>query len=297
MSESTARAFYAESNWGNLWGEKGPLYDPVTGHKGHDVRAAGRTLVPALRGGRVTATYRHPVIGWVVAVEHAPGDIDGYCHVILPLVDVGDVVDAFQPIARIATWGDYTGTAWGGPHLHLVNASATARIHMGPTRDPAPIIASQLFGFAGGGGVPIESEEDDMFTDADRKQLAELVNRRTMLELIVTPEGTVWWCVNRVIRYAVPSSAQLTAYQAHLRGRGLPDAIQRKTLEESRAYGAPVFDNQIDRIAAAVDAVISDEEILAAATAGSAGEADLAPVIEVLKRLPDEFIEKLKSKL
>lgn len=297
MTEAAARAFYAESNWGNLWGEKGPLYDPIAGHKGHDIRAAGRSLVPALRSGRITSIYRHPVIGWVMAIEHAPGDVDGYCHVILPLVDVGDEVDQFEPIARIATWGDYTGTAWGGPHLHLVNATSTARIHMGPTRDPAPIIASQLFDFAGGGGVPIESEEDDMFSDKDRAHLQELVNRRTMLDLIATPDGTVWWCVNRAIRYAIPSSAQLATYQAHMRGRGLSDQIQRKTLEEARAYGAPVFENQIDRIAAAVDAVVSDEAILAAATAGSAGEADLAPVIEVLKRLPDEFIAKLKSKL
>ena len=145
--------------------------------------------------------------------------------------------------------------------------------------------------------IPIESEEDDMFSDKDRAHLQELVNRRTMLDLIATPDGTVWWCVNRAIRYAIPGSAQLAVYQAHMRGRGLSDEISRKTLDEARAYGAPVFENQIDRIAAAVDAVISDEAILAAATAGSAGEADLAPVIEALKRLPDEFIAKLKAKL
>ena len=200
MAESTARAFYAEANWGNLWGEKGPLYDRITGHKGHDIRAAGRSLVPALRGGRVTAIYRHPVIGWVVAIEHARGDVDGYCHVILPLVEVGDIVDEFEPIARIATWGDYTGTAWGGPHLHLVNASATARIHLGPTRDPAPIIRRVLpdLDFADGGSTPIDSEEDDM----------------AHFDLIKTPDGTVWWCVNRATRYAIPNGDALTTYQA-----------------------------------------------------------------------------------
>lgn len=162
MDTAAARAFYAEESWGNRWAIKGPLYDPVTGHKGLDIAAAGRAIVPALRPGRVAAIYRHPVIGWVIAIEHAAGDIDGYCHVTQPLVAVGDRIDQWDDLARVATWGNYTGSAWRGPHIHLVNAATVQRIHMGPTRDPAPIIRAQLLALAGGGTTPIDPEEDDM---------------------------------------------------------------------------------------------------------------------------------------
>lgn len=57
-------------------------------------------------------------------------------------------------------------------------------------------------------------------------------------ELIKTPDGTVWYCVNRIHRYPIPSVRQLETYQAHLRDLGLSDRIVSKSHEDIKAYGA-----------------------------------------------------------
>lgn len=78
--------------------------------------------------------------------------------------------------------------------------------------------------------IPIESEEDDM----------------PHFDLIKTPDGTVWWCVNRVSRYAIPNGDALTTYQAFAReftGSELP--IRDKSHAQILAYGAPVYASPI----------------------------------------------------
>lgn len=57
-------------------------------------------------------------------------------------------------------------------------------------------------------------------------------------ELIKTPDGTVWYCVNRIHRYPIPSVRQLETYQAHLRDLGQSDRIVSKSHEDIKAYGA-----------------------------------------------------------
>lgn len=134
--------------------------------------------------------------------------------------------------------------------------------------------------------IPIESEEDDVMT--------------TTLELVKTPDGTVWWCVDRVTRYAIPGGAQLATYEAHLKNLGRPTGIVEKSHAEIKAYGAAVYDNGIARIASAVDAVIADEAIQAAVAAGGVGgsdPADLRPLLEQLGRLPAEVVAELKARL
>lgn len=76
---------------------------------------------------------------------------------------------------------------------------------------------------AGTGSTPIPTEED-------------IVIR----ELIKTPDGTVWYCVNRIHRYPIPSVRQLQTYQAHLRDLGQSDRIVSKSHEDIKAYGAIV---------------------------------------------------------
>lgn len=74
--------------------------------------------------------------------------------------------------------------------------------------------------------IPIESEEDDM----------------PHFDLIKTPDGTVWWCVNRATRYAIPNADALATYQAFAReftGSDLP--IRDKTHSQILAYGAPFY--------------------------------------------------------
>ena len=78
--------------------------------------------------------------------------------------------------------------------------------------------------------IPIESEEDDM----------------PHFDLIKTPDGTVWWCVNRATRYAIPNADALATYQAFAReftGSDLP--IRDKTHSQILAYGAPVYASPI----------------------------------------------------
>lgn len=94
--------------------------------------------------------------------------------------------------------------------------------------------------------IPIESEEDDM----------------AHFDLIKTPDGTVWWCVNRATRYAIPNGDALATYQAfakELTGSDLP--IRDKSHAQILAYGAPVYaspvvaSNDTPAILAALDAL------------------------------------------
>ena len=65
-------------------------------------------------------------------------------------------------------------------------------------------------------------------------------------DLIKTPDGTVWWCVNRATRYAIPNGDALTTYQAFAReftGSELP--IRDKSHAQILAYGAPVYASPI----------------------------------------------------
>lgn len=138
-------SFYSKSNWGNLWGIKGPFYGPA-GHRGHDIKAAARTAVPALRAGRVVTVRRSTVLGNVVEIQVATGDVDGYAHITGTKVLLGQQVAAGQTIGLIAGWSDFHGTSWAGPHLHLTNGAAVGAVFSGPTRNPAPIIEKVLAG-------------------------------------------------------------------------------------------------------------------------------------------------------
>lgn len=101
-------------------------------------------------------------------------------------------------------------------------------------------------------GNPTPPEiEDDMFTDQDR---ALLNSSRPIRELIRTPDGTVWYCYERLIRYAIPSERNLNTYRAHLANLGYSNNVQEKSAVDIQAYGAPVFADEIARTASAVDA-------------------------------------------
>ena len=106
--------------------------------------------------------------------------------------------------------------------------------------------------------IPIESEEDDM----------------AHFDLIKTPDGTVWWCVNRATRYAIPNGDALATYQAFAReftGADLP--ITSKSHAQILAYGAPVYASPI---------VASN---------------DTPTILAAIKAQPAEFIEALKAAL
>lgn len=106
--------------------------------------------------------------------------------------------------------------------------------------------------------IPIESEEDDDMTT---------------FELIKTPDGTVWWCVNRVTRYAIPGSRQLATYQAHLENLGLPTRIVDKSHDDIKAYGAPVYASPV------------------------VASSDTPAILAAIQALPAKTIEALKAAL
>ena len=104
--------------------------------------------------------------------------------------------------------------------------------------------------------TPIESEEDDM----------------PHFDLVKTPDGTVWWCVNRVTRYAIPNATALATYQAfhkELTGRDIPIVAKA----DASAYGAPVYASPI------------------------VASSDAPAILAAIKALPAQTIEALKAAL
>lgn len=184
--------------------------------------AGSRRVYSAHPGTVVDAGYSSAP-GNYVLVDIGDGKRLRYIHLSRIDVRVGQKVGYSTPIGVMGDTG--TSTAPGQVHLHLDLFDGPYRIN------PEPYLTLP-FGhtgpvFAGGASpIPIESEEDDM----------------AHFDLIKTPDGTVWWCVNRATRYAIPNGDALTTYQAfakELTGSELP--IRDKTHAQILAYGAPVY--------------------------------------------------------
>jgi len=93
-------------------------------------------------------------------------------------------------------------------------------------------------------------------------------------DLIKTPDGTVWWCVNRATRYAIPNGDALTTYQAFAReftGSELP--IVDKSHAQILAYGAPVYASPV------------------------VASTDTAAILAAVKALPAATVKALKEAL
>lgn len=147
-------------------------------------------------------------------------------------------------------------------------------------REPWHIEYVGSLNWAGTPGTPINpGTEDDMFTDQDR---ALLNSSRPIRELVRTPDGTVWYCYERLIRYAIPAERNLNTYRAHLRALGYDDTVYPKSATDINAYGAPVYADQMNRIAGAVDTRLKPR--FDAIPAGQAG--DMKPVLDAIGKLP-----------
>lgn len=143
------------------------------------------------------------------------------------------------------TFGDYrTGLTYRGWSMaYGSNAAMTA--------DDVGSFAPGTAGFRFG----TEDGEDDMI----------------MRELIEGPDGTVWYCYERVLRFAIPKPKNLLTYQAHLQSLGHSTAIVKKSAEDLNAYGSPVYANPLRMFATSIDGVIGNEAILTAVEGLSAG--------------------------
>lgn len=138
--------FYALERWGNLEGIIDPRFYGATGHRGHDIYCGPHEAIPALRAGRIAVAQYSAFIGNVVVLEVAPGDFDGYCHLVntFDKDDIGKWVKQGAKVGEAATYGDKTGSTWGGPHLHLTNGPLKTSVFNDPRRNPAPIIRAVL---------------------------------------------------------------------------------------------------------------------------------------------------------
>lgn len=105
---------------------------------------------------------------------------------------------------------------------------------------------------------------DDVGGFALRTALSALIEEEDMImrELIEGPDGTVWFCYERVLRFAIPKPRNLATYQAHLRSLGNSDAIVKKSAADLSAYGSPVYADPLMMFSRSVDGVIGNEAIL-----------------------------------
>lgn len=92
--------------------------DPLTGrlsiHKGVDFAAKAGSDVVAVAGGVVTGSGRRSGYGNVVQISHADGYVTLYAHNQSNLVQVGDLVQRGQVIAKVGSTGRSTGY-----HVHF----------------------------------------------------------------------------------------------------------------------------------------------------------------------------------
>lgn len=197
-----------------------------------------------------------------------------------PSVEPGQSVTARTRFGTAGQSGNAEGITWNGLiHPHVEVRRVSNNLLQNPRTVLAPLDRSSL---AGGGGTPINPGDDDMFTDADRA----LLNRsRPIRELVRTPDGTIWYCYERLIRYAIPSERNLNTYRAHLANLGYDNNVQEKSAVDIQAYGAPVFSDGIARTASSVDARLAPR--FTAIPGGTGGAAvDLAPVLDAIANVP-----------
>lgn len=188
-------------------------------HQGIDQYAPAGQPSRLRKAARITAVSYTALAGFLVYYRHLDDDHQVFeCHFqSRPPVTPGRE----YPARTIVGLTGRTGNAQNiGDQVHL-----EVRRPSGTLVDPVNYFAAPSW--AGGDTTPIEEEEDDM--------------SKTTKELIQTPDGTVWYVVDRIQRYAIPSPRQLETYKAHLRDLGMSDAIVRKSAEDVKAYGAPTF--------------------------------------------------------
>ena len=138
---------FADDKWGNAFGVKGPLYDPTVGHRGTDLRApAGGELIAWERMTCIENGYSS-VVGPYSNFRLDDGMFLGVAHLregTRP--DVGAVLErGVGRIALAAGPGDRHGSAWTGPHFHIVlSKDARAATGYGPLFDARPRILAAL---------------------------------------------------------------------------------------------------------------------------------------------------------
>jgi len=98
-----------------LQGEISSKYDPGAGHFGVDFVAPVGSIIHAVDDGAITLASYTSDGGYVISVQHYGGRQSIYKHNQSLLVEVGDRIQAGDPIAILGG----TGTHSTGPHSHF----------------------------------------------------------------------------------------------------------------------------------------------------------------------------------
>lgn len=142
--------------WRDFWGDPSRRTNPYGTesslyakgyHRGEDIAPQNGNLdIPALRAGVVEAVGQFTYTGYHIAVDVGGGRFDIYCHVYSGRLPAkGSVVSAGEIIGRMATYGEVTGSAWTGPHVHfVVSGSPLGASSLYSDYDPRPIIRAAL---------------------------------------------------------------------------------------------------------------------------------------------------------
>lgn len=145
----TWKTFY-DKVWGDKFGATAGRPNP---HRGTDLQKPRFTKVPSYVSGTVVDVVQNSVVGWYVVISIGGGRYIGYCHLRAgTMPKIGAKIKAGDIIGEVAGTGDFTGSAWTGPHIHITETS-TPRPSYGPWFDPQPRINENT--------STIEREEDE----------------------------------------------------------------------------------------------------------------------------------------
>lgn len=277
--------FYAVTQWRNLYGIKG-LYYPVS-HHGHDIACAGRQKVPCYRGGTVQPWKHSSVVGQTIAIRHGLGDYSGYCHLINRISRAGTVIAAGAFVGEAATWGDFTGSAWSGPHVHTVVGNSAACVFGIGTRDPAPYIRAALTASSTAKLTITPMEEDELSQaqiDTLKAELTQEIRQLRPVQLYtyvtgiiaVGPGGSEWIVPSQAyvalldhLGLAAPQSVvistEMLGFLKTISGQLNPDPVVTKQVDavltlsadSVAALAAQIPERSITLSAAQLDAIVA----------------------------------------
>lgn len=110
-------------------------------------------------------------------------------------------------------------------------------------------------------------------------------------DLIQSDDDTVWWCVDRILRYAIPNQAALDTYEVFYKQKtGFTAKVVKKSDAQAEAYGSPVYANPLERYATPKNVTDATKTIVAAVGTGSGGggggTTNLQPVLDKIAEIP-----------
>lgn len=311
----TVATFYAESRWRDRWNVRRPN---GTRHRGLDIAASARQLIPILRTGIVVLANDSAMLGRYVVVAVGQGEsteYDGYCHLygtVAGLPAIGRTVHQNSTYFSAAGAGDDPGTSWTGDHLHLTRGLNATHVYQGATLDPAPVVAQVLSSFSGGTVTPLPLPAPDR----KKKSMQAIIGRLAGGTLAIFGDNG-WdefatgdeYNLHRIVLLSLnakrPADDQLWVPPEQV-STNFVYFQDNAWLYMKRLYSGDatvvvpaLTPADIAAIAAAVDAQLDDEQaqVLAAISASTGAPTNIQPILDAIALLPAATITELKERL